>query len=380
MGSTLAPLEAQAGPITGTITITAPTNAKLPADTAKGVINLTVSGAAVPALSEDNVKDITLHDVDTNCQDLTNYVVTSATTISIKTPTLPSAGCDVSSGPESIVIEFTNLDTLTKVDALTFVAPPAIKAPDPGVFMPVVTEYSADLPIAQRKKRFLSTGGQTVRVYADPAFAFDPRTAAALKVNLGGKDGTEVKVFAGGGGLTAGTQLTSANVTDTVIGASGTTGTELGNYLTFKTTTGMSVDNDNLVITQNGVSKTFLAAATGTIDVVAGPYITAISPTFGKPNGGTTVTVTASGLDKTLTAGTDVKVFFCGKEATATAHNTGGTALVVTTPDVSNLSPGLGVGTYAGTCPVTITLPNATPSPYTSPLNAFSMFNFPNEA
>jgi hypothetical protein len=362
-GAAIAPMQAVAA--TGTLAVTTPSNFKLAADTAKQVIILTVSGTNATKLSEDNVKDVTLHDTDTDCQNLDTYVVTSPTTVTIKTPT---GGCSVSlTGPEDVVIEFTDTTTLTKTDGLTFVPPPAVKAAS-GTVQPVSTEYSADLTYAQIKKRFLSTGGQTVRVLADATYAFDPRSTAGLKVNLGGKDGTEVKVFTVAGAALPSTS-TEAQVT-----------AEVGNFLTFKTASGMDTATDTLVITQNGVSKSFTGAPVGSFDVVAGPVITAISPGFGKPNGGTTVTITATGLDKTLTAGTDTKVFFCGIEGTGAAFNTAGTALTVTTPNVTNSVNGLGTGNYAGTCPVTITLPNATPSPYTSPLNGASVFGFPNEA
>src|SRR5690349_21544441 len=90
----LPPTAAQAATLPGTIAVTIPASGKLAADTGKQVVVLTVSGSGATALSESNVTGVTLGG-DSACANLQNYVVTSATTVTVKTP---SGGCDASTG------------------------------------------------------------------------------------------------------------------------------------------------------------------------------------------------------------------------------------------------------------------------------------------
>ncbi|MFD1370339.1 IPT/TIG domain-containing protein [Actinoplanes sichuanensis] len=355
---------AHAAPLSGTIAVTSPASGKLAAGTPKQVVLLTVSGTGAPTLSEETVTSV---DLGSTCIGLTSYVVTSSTTLTVKTPTTtPSIGCPAN-GAESVTINFGS-DSLTKASAITFVNPPDIEA---VANKPVIAENSSGLATAQQNQRFWSTGGQTVRVKAAAGFTFDPRTAAGLKVALGGKDATDVKVYAGStaGGLNADTQMTATNTTDAVATA------QVGNYVTFKSTTGMDPTNDTITLTQNGVSKTFAKAATG-VEVATGEVITSISPESGKSSGGTTLVITGTGFSKTnADYGTTINVTVCGVNATfpATAINTAGTQITAITPNVTGVS-GLGTGVYGGACPVRIV--NGT---WTSPITPSTIFAALNE-
>ncbi|BCY13911.1 IPT/TIG domain-containing protein [Actinoplanes sp. L3-i22] len=375
--SVVTPTIAYAGTLPGTLTVTTPSNGKLAAGTAKQVIVLTISGTGATALTEDNVSGVKLGS-DANCANISSYVVTSATTLTVKTPT---NGCIVSpSGAEDVSILFNaGADTITKTAGLTFVSPPKIVAYAANTTRPVLTDNSADQLYANQSGRFVATGGQVGRVKAASDFAFDPRSASGLKVSVAGKDATDVKVYAAGvtGGQTAGTAMTSANTTAGMV--EGATPTEAGNYLTFKTASGMDASNDTVIITQNGVSKSFLASGYGnSFDIVSGPTVTSLSPTFGKSTGGTSVTVTATGLTKTWVLGTDYDVYFCEKAATVGAVNAAGTAIVVTAPSVSVDATGLGATATAGACPVTVRTPGGTAT-YASPVTSASIFTELNE-
>ncbi|MBM2621594.1 IPT/TIG domain-containing protein [Actinoplanes sp. LDG1-06] len=343
--------------LSGTIAVTSPSNAKIAADTAKQVVLLTVSGAGAPVLSEDTVTGVDLGG-DAACQNLDTYVVTSATTISVKTPT---GGCPVSSGgtAEPIVLRISG-DTLTKTSAITFVPPPAIAAVGDN---PVITDNSVSLLPANQVKTFNSAGGQYVRITADAAFAFDPRSSAALSVNMGGKAGTDVKVYATATGTTP--------LANTVAGS-------VGNALTFKTASGMTTTDPLVTITQNGVSKSFLPAATG-VSVVTPPTVTGLSLTSGRAGDATAVTVKGTNFDKVGgNYGTTTLVKFCGQNATfaATPVNAAGTEIYAITPTA--VTTMLGASKYAGPCDVVVT--NSTPSAgNTSAVNAAASFTFVKE-
>ena len=332
--ATLLPTAAHAADLAGTITVTTPANAKIAAMTAKQVVVLTVSGAGAPSLSEDNVASVGLGPLP--CDALTTYVVTSPTVITAKTPATCPAGIG------DVVITFSNGNTLTKTNGITFVAPPAIAA---LADRPVINDNSTGLATADQRRRFSIGGGQVVRVKADAGFAFDPRSAAALAASMGGKAGTEVKVYADDDGTTPLT--TTATGTD-------------GNSMTFKTAAAMTAGENTVSITQNGVTKSFLVAATG-IAVVSAPSITSLSVESGRAVGGNTTVITGANLPKVLGDAKDTDkwlVKFCNTEVPATAVtavNTLGTAVTVTVPNLTNDADGLGLNTFAGACPVTVT-------------------------
>jgi hypothetical protein len=355
----LPPTAAQAATLPGTIAVTIPASGKLAADTGKQVVVLTVSGSGATALSESNVTGVTLGG-DATCANLQNYVVTSATTVTVKTP---SGGCDASAGgtAESVSILFGS-DDITKATALTFVTPPAIVA---AASNPVITDNSVALPAVNQVKRFVTNGGQYVRVTADSAYAFDPKAASGLAVSMGGKAGTDIKVYADATGTTP--LATSANGT-------------VGNSFTFKTATGMTNNDNTITVTQNGVSKTFTTTDTGAT-VVAAPTVTSLSVTSGKTGAATQTVITGTNFDKTAANyGTTTKVTFCGVEASvfgSPAVNAAGTQITVTTPTaVANLVPGLGLLNYAGSCPVVVGDGTAAGS---SPITPTSIFTFVKE-
>ncbi|MET7417699.1 hypothetical protein [Dactylosporangium sp. NPDC005555] len=326
------PTVAHAAPAATAVTITSPTGGKVAADTEKQVIIITVTGLTGATLDEGSVASVDLG-ADSDCQGLDFYIVTAATSLAVKTPT---GGCAPTSGvaSETIAINFANSGgTLTKaLSGLIFVAPPALDST-----APVVTDMSSALNSSDQIKRFVSTGGQYVRVKADSNFTFSG-AANSLSASLGGKPLTEVKVYK----KTDGTLFTTA--------PSGTT--ENGNWFVGKTATGMA--SGNLSITHNGVTKTWNAADLGT-SVVTVPVVTAMTPASGKINTATTVTITG-----TLTGATGVN--FCGVAGTAFALNAAGTSISVKTPTtgIADDAAGLGSGNFSGVCPVKVVAPGGT--------------------
>ncbi|WP_432833362.1 hypothetical protein [Dactylosporangium sp. CA-092794] len=348
------PHVAYGAPLSGTIVITTPSTGKIAADTAKQVLVLTVTGQT---LSEALVTGVNLG-TDLGCQNIPTYVVTSPTTIAVKTPTGGCPATSVQAG-DNIDIVFAGGNTLSKTGGLFLIAPPAIAD---TAEKPIINENSALLGPADQITRFVANGAQTVRVKAASGYAFDPRAAAGLSVTFGGKAVTELKVYDG----TSGAQILPTT----------STAPAAGNYLTFKTAAGLSTADAILTITQNGVSKTFSATDTGS-SVVAAPTVASLSVTSGKIGASTSTIVTGTGFDKTLgdwTGQTPTwKVNFCGLSGTVTAVNATGTTVTVTTPDVSDDPDGLGTGVFAGACPVTVV--DGTNN-VTSPISAGSYFNF----
>jgi hypothetical protein len=344
---------ASAAVLTGNIVVASPTTGKVAANTPKQVIILTLTLPAGTTLSEENIKTVSLG--ATRCTDMDWYIVTGTTQIAAKTPDDEADdtndGCAATASSttgETITITFANDDTLTKTGSnLFFITPPSIAAVGSG---PVVTENSYKITDPDdRVKRLISTGGQTVRITAGSDFAFSGGTAAGLAVTIGGKALTEVKAWNKAGT----TQLTAAAAD-----------ADKGNTLTAKTATGMTASaTPSVIITQNGVSKTFTSTATG-ITVVSAPVITALSATSVKANSDTNITVTGTGFAIAATA----KV--CGVTATVvTAPTAAGTSMVITVPAaIGDADPGLGAGVNAGVCPVVITSNSAD-----SPINEKSM-------
>jgi hypothetical protein len=179
---------------------------------------------------------------------------------------------------------------------------------------------------------------------------------------MGGKAGTNIKVYA-----LDGTQLATS--------AAGVA----GNSMSFTTATGMSAADDTVTITQDGVSRTFATAETAA-DVVALPTITSLSVTSGKAGAATTTVITGKNFSTTAadyTGGT-FDVTFCGVVATAfgsTPVNSAGTQITVVTPDVTNVSPGLGTSVYNGPCEVRVGA-DSSDATTMSPMNPASVFTF----
>jgi hypothetical protein len=331
--TTLAVFPAHAA-ATGTISITSPASGKLAALTAKQVATITVTGANATPLTEDTVASVGLG--PTPCNALTNYVVSSPTVISVKTPV------DCPAGTGDVVITFANGDLLTKTNGVTFVSPPSIALLADK--KPVINDNSVALAQGDQARRFSTGGGQIVRVKAADDFTFLPTASAALGVSMGGKAGSEVKVYA-------------TEDSTTPLAANGSA--SAGNSLTFKTGAGMTAGDNTLTITQNGVSKTFLSAA-HLATVVAAPTVTSLSVKEGKANAtGITTIITGTGFGKVLADLTDQTkwlVKFCGLAATVAADTAvTGLALKVTVPALAKDADGLGASAVSGVCPVTVT-------------------------
>ncbi|MEV4507713.1 hypothetical protein AB0K00_01970 [Dactylosporangium sp. NPDC049525] len=331
--TTLAVFPAHAA-ATGTIAITSPASGKLAAETAKQVATITVSGANATPLTEDTVASIGLGPAP--CNALTTYVVVSTTVVTVKTPDTCVAGTG------DVVINFANSDTLTKTNGVTFVAPPAIALLADK--RPVINDNSVALATADQARRFSTGGGQIVRVKAADGFTFSPATSAGLSASMGGKAGTEVKVYA-------------TEDSTTPLAPTGTP--TAGNAMTFKTAAGMTAGDNTITITQNGVSKTFLSAA-HLATVVAAPTVTSLSVKEGKANAtGITTIITGTGFGKSLTDLQDATkwlVKFCGLAATVTADTAiTGLAVKVTVPALAKDADGVGASSVSGVCPVTVT-------------------------
>nr|BFE64400.1 hypothetical protein GCM10020063_089260 [Dactylosporangium thailandense] len=346
--------------LTGTIAITTPSTGKLAAGTAKQVLLLTVTGQT---LSEALITGVNLG-TDASCQNIPTYIVTSATTLAVKTP---SGGCPATTatGGDGIDILFAGGNTLSKANGLFFITPPAIAA---LADKPVINDNSALLDPTAQTRRFVTAGGQTVRVKADSAYAFDPRTSAGLAVTFGGKPATEIKVYDASG---------------TLIPANTASAPAAGNYLTFKSPAGLTTTDASLAISQGGVSKTFAVSDTGA-NIIAVPTVTSLSVSSGRAKGATSTVLTTSTLvSKTLAdyqgGSATWGVYFCNKPAAVTAVNTAGTQITVTTPDVTNDADGLGTNVYAGSCPVTIADLTDNANPVKGPVTAGGYFNFLNE-
>lgn len=341
----LVPSTPASAAVTGTIAISTPVGGLVAADTEKQVIIFNVTSLVGNTISEDTIESIDIHTSDTACKELEFYIVTAGTSVAVKTPT---GGCDATSGvaSETVAIHFVNGDTLTKtLSGLVFVPPPKIEA---LANAPLITDNSSLLTDPDdRIKVFQAAGAQTIRVKAASDFTFSG-AAGKLSASLNGKALTEVKVW-------------KADGSGAFTGTSG----DNGNYFTGKTATGMTTGDATLSITHNGVTKSFLTAATGAT-VAAVPTVTSLSPTFGKSGAETTVTVTGTNL----TAATGVT--FCGLAGSAPVVASNGTSLTSKTPAaIADASPGLGTGNLSGVCPVKVTNANGT-----SILTAGSVFSF----
>jgi len=358
------PTPAYATALTGTITITS--GSRLGSGTAKQVVVLTVSGAT---LSEDTVASVSLG-LDTNCAALSSYVVTSPTSMTVKTPTLGCALTDQVANPlgEPIVITFADASTLTKTNGLFFIGPPSL-----ATTKPVITENSSGLGSTYQVQRLAPGGGQTIRVKAGAAFIFDGRVAAALTASLGGKALTAIKVY---------------NHLDVLLTTAAPDATlDVGNYFTAVTPTTLTTADTTLSVTQNTVVRSFDSTATG-LSVTLRPNITSLSVTSGKANTATAVVITGTNFAPVgtlaaaalvmYTSGGTRSVNFCGVDvpiANITAATT--TTVTLTTPNtLSANASGLGATTSSGPCPVRVVDATDPTTPVPSALNAASNFTF----
>ncbi|WP_306216036.1 IPT/TIG domain-containing protein [Actinoplanes sp. RD1] len=331
VGATLAVTATPAFAADMTITSVAP--AKVAAGSANRVVIITGTN-----FDEDAISDISLG-TDTDCQDLSTYVVTSATQISVKTPgvgtTGSAPGCAASANgtAESVTIDpsATGAADVVKTGAITFVTPPSL---DAVADKPVITDNSSQLATADQIQTLNAAGGQLLRITAGSDFAFDGRASAGLTGTYGGKPLTSVGFIAADGTAQAATAAPTAN----------------GNVWLARTATGLTASTDpTLSITQGTVSKNFLNAATGTT-IVSTPTVTSLDVNSGKVNAATTVKVTGTNFSTTLG---DMAVSFCGVSGTVTASTA--TVVTVTTPTTVSGTAGTGIGTAtAGVCPVVV--------------------------
>jgi hypothetical protein len=124
----------------------------------------------------------------------------------------------------------------------------------------------------------------------------------------------------------------------------------------------MTAGENTVSITQNGVTKSFPVTATG-IAVVPAPSVTSLSVESGRAIGGNSTVITGTNLPRVLGDAKDPAkwlVKFCNTTvpaASITAVNTLSAAVTVTVtvPNLTDSAAGLGVGTFAGPCPVTVT-------------------------
>ncbi len=321
------PTVTHAAPAATSVTIASPVGGKVAADTANQMVTFNIVGLTGATLDDTSVVSV---DLGASCQSLDFYVVPNTTQLAVRTP--DPGGCPATSGvaSETVAITFANgAGTLTKtLSGLVFISPPTL-----DTTAPVITDLSSALPAADQIQQFVSTGNQIIRVKADSAFSFSG-VAGQLTASLGGKPLSEIKVY----------KKTDGTVS-TVAGSNA----EKGNWFTGKTTAGMTTGN--LIITHNGVSKTFAAADLGT-SVVTLPVVTAVNPTSAKVNAAVLVRLTG-----TFTGATDAT--FCGVSGTDFTLNAAATSISVKTPTtgVADDAGGLGAGVFSGVCPVKVVAP-----------------------
>ncbi|MEV0900315.1 IPT/TIG domain-containing protein [Actinoplanes sp. NPDC049802] len=330
------------------VTITAVTPAKVAAGLGNRVVVITGTN-----FDEDQITGITLG-ADPDCAELTSYVVTSSTSISVKTPSANGASADgvpgcTAGAAADVTIHQTELGTATRAASITFVDPPALATTNP-----MITENSSSLTTGNQVKTFHTTGNQTIRIKAGSGTTFSGQAGAALSGTYGGKALTSVGFL----DPTGATQLASAAGSP-------------GNYWIAKTAASLTAASNTLTISLNGVSRTFSATDTGT-SLVALPTITSLDVTSGKTNASTQVRITGTNFNTTIG---DWTVTFCGVAGTVTAATA--TQLTVTTPVVGGVTPGLGTTAFAGVCPVSVVNAN-NGSPLTSPVSPASYFTFLN--
>jgi IPT/TIG domain-containing protein len=322
-----------------TITTVAP--ATVAAAAANKVVTITGTG-----FDEEYISKIALG-ADPACDHLTSYVVVSATSISVKTPT---GGCLASSAAEPVTIydssDPTTPGSIQKAAAITFVSPPTLvtgenDATPANNLKPVVTENSAGLLLVNQVNTLQVAAGQVIRVKASPTFAFSNNTTNKLTATLGGKALTDIKVYSI-------TPLSGPVVSTAILGS-----TENGNYLTAKVPALAAGTVNALVISQNLVSSTFTAAYTG-LTWTSAPTVTALDVTSGRSTGGTVVKITGTGFNPTVGSydGTVANILVCGMNAVPTLAST--TSLTFATPAAGGAALGLGTSVFEGPCPVKV--------------------------
>lgn len=327
-----------------------------PAKVGAGMANRTVTVNGTN-FDEELIGSVSLGG-DTNCAKLDNFIVTSSTQLSLKTP---ASGCAASNGgnPEAVTIYGTDGSTVlaTKAAVLTFIPSPSLA--DVGD-KPVVTDNSAALDLAGRVQALNAAGGQVVRIKAGADFAFDGRSAAALSGTLNGKALTTVGFLAADG---------------TTVQAVNSAPAGPGNYWLARTGTSMLASaTPSLVVNQNTVSRTFASTATD-LTVVAAPMISSLDVTSGKIGAATRVRIIGTSFSATSS---ELAVTFCGLPAPITGATSVNSISVVVpnpaaTPPTSLDDLVAALGGTAGVCPVVVTRGGVS-SPVTS-VTAFAFLD-----
>ncbi|GAA1032789.1 hypothetical protein GCM10009557_32410 [Virgisporangium ochraceum] len=332
-----------AGVITGgDIVVSSPVSGAVAANTPNLAILLELTAPAGITLGQDLIEAVDLG--ADRCRDLEPFLIPGTSLVLLTTPDNAVDdsldGCAPTADPtvgETVTITFANggSDTWAKTGSgLVFVEPPAIAAAHTN---PVFTENSAALPAGSRVTRLLSTGDQRVRITAAHTFAFSGGADAGLAVTVGGEAATEV------------TAWSRADPTTPLTGPA--SDDDKGNTLSFRTAADLTASADpSITITQNGISQTFTAADTG-LTIVAAPVVTGVSP--GYVRAGSTATVTLIGTG--FAAGTTATV--CGDTVSPGEPNADGTSMTISvdTTEIVDDADGLGIGTFAGVCPVVLT-------------------------
>jgi hypothetical protein len=332
----------------------------LPIKVAAGLANRVVVITGTN-FDEDLIGGVTLG-ADPDCALLTSYVVSSATSISVKTPGNGTAGappgCAASSGgtAETVTIVAADLTTTlaAKTSAITFVPPPAI-ATISGSQNAVITENSSALPIASQVTQLNAAGNQIIRIKAGASFAFTG-AGSSLSGTLGGKALTTVSF------------LSAADGPQTLTGAG-----DNGNTWIAKTGTSLTASaTPTLTITQSAVSRSFTSVETG-LTIVAVPTVTSLGVKEGKSGAATATTIVGTNFGTTIG---EIGVTFCGVAAPAPSAVTATLITLVTPTAVAGLSPGLGLLTNSGVCPVVVTRTPSGGSALVSPVSTTSAFTF----
>lgn len=324
-----------AGAATSTIvTVTAVSPANIAALTANQVITITGTG-----FDEDAITDVSF--ANTGCTALP-YIVTSATTLVVKTKATCVAGTNV-----VVTVTDTSSNTAVSVPGsgtkmkLNFITAPDLATPSATVH-PVVLDNTAGMSYANQTTFGTSApalkAGSVIRVTSG-AVPFVNTTTAKLSAKVNG-----------------------VAVTDVVL-----VGSAAGNYFTAKLGSTPASATPIISITNNLVSKNFTyqdqsggspAYDPGTHDfTIAGSGIT-VSPAFGAVKGGTVLSITGSGFS--TTAGNNVMTVggvACPNSGTPTA-----TLVKCTVP--------------AGTAPGPVTVQVAVTGGRTSVVNAGSTFTY----
>ena len=248
---------------------------------------ITVTGTG---FDEDVISGVTI----AGCVTAPTYVVTSPTTLSLKT----AVDCAVGTNKAITVTDTSSNTAVTNPTAtggamaLDFVDAPALLTGD-ATHNPVVSENSQNIAYASQVLTGPTTGGTTIRIKSAAATPFVNTTAYPLAASVDGVALTKVTMHTGGDYLTGVIGAHAADAAPTV------------------------------KVTSNGVTKSFPYHAAGSgmsagdqSFQYAGTGIT-VSPASGPVNGGNVISITGAGFTTSTTA--TVNSVSCPVSGTPTA-------------------------------------------------------------